>query len=140
MTPERRKTILIIAGTLIIGILIGVLGSGIYARKHYGGPGQRGEMPRGGRRDFAKKLIHVVDADSSQAKAMKPILEETMNKIDGIQSHTREEMQKIIDSLDVKLEPVLRPEQLEKLKKFHAENRKRFRERGEGRKGREDRK
>jgi hypothetical protein len=140
MTPERRKTILIVAGTLIIGILIGVLGSGMYARKHYGGPGPRGEMQRGGRGDFAKRLIHIVEADSNQSKAMKPILDETMSKIDGVQSHTREEIKKIIDSLDVKLEPVLRPEQLERLKKFHEENRKRFRERGEGRKSREERK
>lgn len=135
MTPERRKTILIIAGTLIIGILIGVLGTGMFARMHYRGPGFRGgkEMPRGSRQGFAKKLIHIVDADSSQAKAMKPILEETMNKIDAIQSHSREETQKIMDSLDAKLQSVLRPEQLEKLKKFHEGNRMKWRDRRRGR-------
>ncbi len=137
MTTERRKTILIVLGTLLIGILIGVLGSGFYARKHYAGPGPRGEMPRGARQGFAKKLIRMVEADSAQAKAMKPILEETMSKIDAIQSHSREDTQKVIDSLEVKLQTVLRSEQLEKLKKFHQENRKKWRERRGGRDGKD---
>jgi hypothetical protein len=124
MTPERRKTILIIAGTLIIGVLIGVLGTAMFARKHYRGErGPRGEMSKGSRQGFAKKFMHIVEADSSQLPALKPILDETMTKIDVIQSHSREEVKQVLDSMEVKLQPILRPEQMESLKKFHNERR-----------------
>lgn len=125
MTPERRKTILVIAGTLIVGILIGVLGMGMFARQHYRGErGPRGEMGRGSRQGFEKKFMHIVGGDSSQLPALKPILEETMHKIDAIQSHSREEVKQVLDSMEVKLQPLLTPEQMERLKKFHEERRR----------------
>ncbi len=125
MTPERRKTILVISGTLVIGILIGVLGMGMFARQHYRGDRPpRGEMGKGSRQGFTKKFMHVVGADSSQLPALKPILEETMNKIDAIQTHSREEVRHILDSMEVKLQPILKPEQMERLKRFHEERRK----------------
>jgi Spy/CpxP family protein refolding chaperone len=127
MTPERRKTILIITGTLIIGILIGVLGTGMFARRHY--RGDRKEMGRG-REGFEKNLMRVIQADSDQVHQLRPILKESMDKIDGIQSHSREEVRAVIDSMEAKVQTILRPEQMERLKKFHEERRKEFSGRG----------
>lgn len=125
MTPERKKTILIITGTLILGILIGVLGTGMVARQHYRGDrGLRGkEMGKGSRKGFARKLMHIIGTDSSKTPQLKPIIEETMDKIDAIQSRSRKEVQQVIDSMEVKLQPILTAEQLERLKKFHREKR-----------------
>jgi hypothetical protein len=36
----------------------------------------------------------------------------------------------VIDSMEVKVQTILRPEQMERLKKFHEERRKEFRGRG----------
>lgn len=126
MTPERKKTVLIIAGTLIIGIVIGALLTGMFARQHYRGErSARGrDMGKGGRQGFASRLIRLVQADSTQVPLLKPVIEETMTRIDAIQGRSREEVRHVIDSMEVKLQPILRPDQMDRLKKFHTERRK----------------
>lgn len=139
MTTERKRTIAIIAGTLIVGILIGVLGSAIVARRYYHGERDvKGSRPgdRSSREDFAKRLMHIVQADSAQQNQMRPIVEETGIQIEAIQSHSRDEVQLAIDSMELKLQTVLRPDQLERLKDF---NKKRKKEAGEGKRERHER-
>jgi hypothetical protein len=122
MTTERKKALLFMSATFVIGIMIGILLTGMFARRYYHNRdemrGGKVEMNRGHRGNFVSKIIHVVKADSAQAKQIKPIVEETMSEIDRLQEQGDRNARAAMDSMKVKLTPVLRPEQLEDLEKF----------------------
>lgn len=121
MTIERKKAIVIIVATLLFGILIGVLSTGMLARHHYRGSNrERHSEGSTNRRGFVEKIIRVTDADAEQAKQMKPILENTVARLDSIQDETRGQAKMVIDSMTSALVPILKQEQVEKLKKFNA--------------------
>jgi hypothetical protein len=120
MTFERKKAIAIMIATLIAGILIGVLGTGIFARQHYRHAGGQyfDKSQRSSRYGFAEKILRVTDADSVQAKQMRPVIERTMTKIDTLQNQTNAQVRALTDSMIVELKPFLKVEQLEKLNGF----------------------
>lgn len=121
MTIERKKAIVIIVATLLFGILIGVLSTGMLARYHYRGSNrERHSEGSTNRRGFVEKIIRVTDADEEQATQMKPILENTVAQLDSIQNQTHRQARTVIDSMTSALKPILKQEQLEKLKKFNA--------------------
>ena len=68
MTTERKRAIITISATLIIGIAIGTLASGLWTRKHYTERISRGRAEM--RRGFERKLFEAVDADQQQIKAI----------------------------------------------------------------------
>ena len=75
MTPERKKALITIMTTLIIGILIGALAVGLWSKQSRGGrPGGR----QSGKEAFVKRIFTVVEADSAQAKQLRPLINETM--------------------------------------------------------------
>ncbi len=120
MTTERKKALLMMGVTFVIGVLIGVLGTGFFARNFYHGrrPMDKKEMSGRKRGDFVGKIFRVVDADSLQKKAIRPILEETMTRIDTMQAKGEKAAKAALDSMKVKLDLILRPEQIERLDKF----------------------
>ncbi len=126
MTTERRKALLMMSVTFVIGMLIGVLGTGFFARNFYHGrrPMDKREISGKSRGNFAMKIFRVVKADSAQAKLMKPILEETMAKIDSIQNAGDHDARALMDAMKQKLIPILKPEQIERLEKFAARKQK----------------
>lgn len=119
MTSERKKAIAAISATLIVGILIGVLATGMFARQHYRGKGRElGKERSGMRRGFAERIYKIVQADSLQRKQMQPIVEQVMTQIDTLQRKTDDEMKVLFDSMMNSLKPILRAEQLVKLEMF----------------------
>jgi hypothetical protein len=133
MTPERRKAILFLSLTLVIGILIGSMLPGFFYRmrhnkwKEHGRNSQshdRSEMRRNG---FERKIYEITRADSSQIKAIKPILDQTSAKIDALQQQSFASMSAVMDSMKMKLRPLLNDEQMKNLEDFSQKARARRR-------------
>lgn len=124
MTPERKRALITILTTLVIGIFIGALGVGLWSKQN-----QRARSSAGWRKDgkeaFIKKIFSVVDADSAQAKQLRPLINETIAQIDSLQKHTDREVAHVVDSLEIELQPFLSEKQLQKLREFHRRGRER---------------
>ncbi|MFY8036757.1 MAG: hypothetical protein ACOVMQ_06295 [Cyclobacteriaceae bacterium] len=121
MTLERKKAILVLSATLIVGILIGALSTGMMARQHYRGPQKQYRGNHSGNRNaFVDKIFRVTHADSAQAKQMKPVIEKTMIQIDSLENHSRREVKVLLDSMKASLKSILEPAQMEKLNEFTA--------------------
>jgi len=124
MTPERKRALITILATLVIGILIGALGVGLWSKQN-----QRSRSSSNWRKDgkeaFVKKIFTVVEADSALAKQLRPLINETIAQIDSLQKQTDREVSKVVDSLEVKLQPILTEKQMHQLKEFHRRTRQR---------------
>jgi hypothetical protein len=135
MTSERRKSILILCATLIVGILIGLLVPGFFhkyeGRKH--GRGGRDISNEHKKEWFASTIYKIVKPDSAQAKQIKPITDWASQQIEAIEISSNSQMSAVLDSVKVQLKPILTEEQQQRLVEFH--------EKANGRwKGHEDRK
>lgn len=124
MTHERKRALITILATLVIGILIGALGVGLWSKQS-----QRSRSSSNWRKDgkevFVKKIFTVVEADSALANQLRPLINETMAQIDSLQKQTDREVSKVVDSLEVKLQPILTEKQMQQLKEFHQRARQR---------------
>jgi hypothetical protein len=121
MKPERKKALISISITLIIGILIGALTVGLLGRNAQSR--QRANWQKDGREKFIEKILNVAEADAEQAKQIRPFLYETMNKIDSLQKKTDRDVESVIHELETKLTPILSEKQMEKLQQFHRRGR-----------------
>ena len=125
MTSERKKAVLFLSITLIVGILIGSLVPAFCGRMRRENWKERGKMEqRDGKRPdrrvgFEKMIYRVVKADSNQVKQIRPILNEASVKIEALEKGSNDRMIEIIDSLNVKLKTVLTEEQVKNLEEFH---------------------
>ena len=128
MTAERRKALLTMAATFVIGVVIGVLVTGLFARQFYhgrgGNRGEKREMREGRRGTLTDKIFKIVKADSSQKKLMKPIIDKTMSRLDEVEEKSNNDAYAQFDSLKVKLRPILASDQMEKLENFLSAKRK----------------
>ena len=122
MTTEKRRALLMMGATFVIGIVIGVLATGIFARQFYhsrGGHRPEGKDMREGRHgSMTDRIFKTVNADSAQRELMKPIVYQTMTRIDSLEEKSYKEAHVEMDSLKIKLRPILRTEQMEQLEKF----------------------
>ena len=109
--------------TLIIGILIGALGTGLIGRELRKHPSQHARENL--KKSFTERIIKAVDADPAQAEKMKPLILETTQKIDSLQKKSQEQVYGLIDSFESKVEPILSAEQMKKLQEFHRKGRER---------------
>lgn len=124
MTTERKRALITIIATLVIGILIGALGVGLWSKQSRGGRSSSGQN---GKEFFVKKILTVVEADSSQAKQLKPLIQETVAQIDLLQMRADEEMKRVINSFEGKAQTILSEKQMQQLKEFHQRGRERNR-------------
>ena len=87
MTSERRKSILILCATLLVGILIGLLVPGFFhkydGRRH--GRGGREITNERKKEWFASTIYKIVKPDSAQVKQIKPITEWASQQIEAIE-------------------------------------------------------
>lgn len=133
MTFERKRAIIIIGATLLVGIIIGVLATGMLARHHYRGDRSKSGKEFRGRQGFAAKIYGITKADSAQINNMKPVIQLTMTHIDSLQKQTDRMVKVEIDSMIIHLQPFLSAEQLNSLNEFshnmsgHSEHLKRHR-------------
>jgi len=120
MTAERRKALVMMSITFLTGVIIGVLGTGFFARQHYHERPERkdGGRYRSERSSFQERIYRVVEADSAQRLLMKPIIDETSEKFNKLQEEGMKLVRPIFDSMAIKLKPILKPEQQEELQKY----------------------
>jgi hypothetical protein len=119
MTPERKRALLMIGATLIIGILIGALGVGLWGNQSRRGGKPSASWRQEGKAVFMQRILKEANADSLQAKQMRPLMMETMASIDSLQKETDKKVHAVVDSFEEKLKPILREDQLKKLHEFH---------------------
>ena len=129
MTSERRKSILILCATLLVGILVGLLVPGFFhkyeGRRH--GRGGR-EMSNEGKKEwFAGTIYRVVKPDSAQAKQIKPITDWAAQQIEAIEVSSNSQMSAVLDSVKAQLKPILTEEQQQRLVEFHEKAEGRWR-------------
>ncbi len=137
MTSERKKTILILCATLIVGILIGLLIPGLFHK--YRNSNQHGRNGRDRGADHKKEwfvgaIDRVIKPDSVQAKQIKPITEWASQQIEAIEVSSNSQLSLIMDSVNLKLKPMLNEEQLQRLNDFNARAQGHWRGRGDRRK------
>ncbi|HEV8511879.1 MAG TPA: hypothetical protein VGQ59_01295, partial [Cyclobacteriaceae bacterium] len=85
---------------------------------------EKKERKEGRKGTFAEKIFKVVKADESQMKLMKPIIEQTISTLDEIEDKSNHDAYAQLDSLKIKLRPILASEQIEKLDHFLTKKRK----------------
>jgi hypothetical protein len=128
MTQERRRALFMMGATFVIGLVIGALATGIVARQFYhdreGKRGEGREKREGRRGTLTDKIFKVVKADAGQKKLMKPIIDQTMSRLDEVEEKSNNDAYAQLDSLKVKLRPILASEQMERLDKFLSAKRK----------------
>jgi hypothetical protein len=120
MTTERKRALLLIGVTFIVGVIIGALATGMFARQFYFGRGRSEErkMREGRHGTLTDRIFKTVEADSSQKRLMKPIIDQTMMRIDNLEEASHKDAHIQLDSLKVKLRPILSAEQMDKLEAF----------------------
>ena len=128
MTSDRKKALVMVVATFVIGITIGALVTGLIAREFYHGRGgRRGEgreKHEGRRGTLTEKIFKVVKADESQKKLMKPIIDQTISTLDEIEDKSNQDAYAQLDTLKIKLQPILNSDQSEKLDHFLTKKRK----------------
>jgi Spy/CpxP family protein refolding chaperone len=80
---------------------------------------------------FTHMILRVIKADSVQAKQIKPLMEAAASKIDELEKGSNEKMASIMDSLKLNLQPILTPEQFQRLNDFDAKAKNHWRGRGQ---------
>jgi hypothetical protein len=110
----NTKTVLIIVATLLIGILIGALGSGFVVHRF------ATRMADMRHRDmFVERMVELIEPAPEQEAEVRDILtrhaEEFTELADGFQEDTAA----LFDSLRSELDPVLTDEQKERLEERH---------------------
>jgi len=105
MTTDRKKAILFLSLTLLLGILIGSLIPAFYGRfrhrearemrfsdgRENSSKDNRAGMSRQDR--FSHMIMRVVKPDSDQAKQIKPLMEATALKIEALEKGSNERME-----------------------------------------------
>lgn len=123
MTTERKKAILILSGVLIVGFLAGFLTHGFvfnYQRHKFEQRGGRGHMT-GNRKDwFIGTIYRIIQPDSTQAKAIKPITGWAATQIDSLEQYSNHRLAEVLDSVKAQLKPIVTDEQYKRLSEFDA--------------------
>jgi hypothetical protein len=109
----KTKSIFVIIGALLIGIIIGAMGSTMLRRDLFEDRIARFRTPEG----FTQRLIEVIQPDPAQREAVEQIMAKHHKKMIEIRNQGHELIKSHADSLLKDLEPVLKPDQLERLKK-----------------------
>jgi len=118
----KTKSILILIGVLLIGVIIGAVGSSLIRQDIWKDRVARFRSPHG----FSDRLMEMIQPDPQQEKAVKEILLKHHEKMRSRAEESRMMLRTHADSLFIELESVLRPEQLERAKKILKSRPSRF--------------
>jgi hypothetical protein len=122
MTRERKKALLLVGATFIVGILIGALGMSLIS-KQAGRPAAGSRT--GGKEVLIRKIIDTIEADSAQAEKIRPYILETIARIDSLQEKTNNGLEEALIAFETNVQPILSEQQLEKLRQLHQRSRER---------------
>ena len=109
----KTKSILVLTGVLIIGIIIGALGSSLLRKNIWEDRVSRFRTPEG----FTQRIIDRINPDPDKREAVEEILLDQHQKLRLKFEHTRLQMEVHVDSVLQKLEPLLNEEQFERAKR-----------------------
>jgi hypothetical protein len=129
MTADRKKAVLFLSLTLILGILIGSMLPGAIGRMRYrSGTHERSSnrMDQGRHNRFTGMIIRVVKPDSDQIKLIRPITEATAARVQELEKISNEKMSQLMDSMRLQLQPILNPEQIKRLDDFDKKSKSRW--------------
>lgn len=115
----KTKSIFVLIGVLLIGIIIGAMGSTVIRRQMWEDRISRYKTPDG----FINHLLETIQPDPDQKEAVEKILYEHHKKMMRIGEESRKMIKNHADSLIIELKPILTAEQLEKLEKFLSRKR-----------------
>jgi MFS superfamily sulfate permease-like transporter len=108
----KKKYIIMLISTFVIGIIIGVLTSGVYYSK---------KSPRlivaPNKEYFQQKAVRLLKLDSAQLKQFENSLNKFSEKAYLIEKESNFKMYNTLDSLYTELKPALTTEQKEKFEK-----------------------
>lgn len=121
----NTKTVLIIVGTLVIGIVIGALGSGFVVHRF------AGRMAEARHRDmFVERMVELIDPTPDQEPRVRDILTRHAEKFSVLADGFHEDASALLDSLRSELDPVLTDEQKARLEERHERFGKTFKHGG----------
>ncbi|TFG94552.1 MAG: hypothetical protein E4H13_14710 [Calditrichales bacterium] len=109
----KNKTGLVIISTLLIGIVIGTIGSTLFRRHLWDERKAHYQTTKG----FTERMIHIIKPDPGQIPQLEKIIIGHHDKFENISSEFRDKVKVNTDSLLNELRPVLNDEQFERLKK-----------------------
>ena len=110
----NTKTVLIIVATLLIGILVGALGSGFMVHRF------ARRLPHMERREmFVEGMVELIDPAPEQEDEIRGILTRHAEQFTEITDDFHEETSALFDSLRTELDPVLTDEQKARLEERH---------------------
>lgn len=106
----QTKTVLIIVATLIVGIIVGALGSGFVIHRF-----ARHMADVRHREMFVERMVEVIDPAPEQEEAIREILTRHAEMFAELSDSFHRETSALFDSLRSELDPVLTQEQKERL-------------------------
>lgn len=118
----RSKTTFIILGTLIIGMLIGALASGMWRQKHIEKFGRMRPQQQ-----FIETIQNIIKPGEAQRKAIEKVLEKHFAHVAKIRERHEQDMMASFDSLKLELDSLLTGEQLQRLEENFEKSSHRFR-------------
>jgi hypothetical protein len=110
----KAKSISVLAGVLIIGIIIGALGSSLIRQNVWEERISRFRTPEG----FTERILDHIDPDPDKREAVKNVLIEQHRQLTKKFDHTRIQMEAHADSVLLQLKPLLNEEQIERAAHF----------------------
>jgi hypothetical protein len=110
----KTKSILVLSGVLIIGIIIGALGSSLLRQNMLEERISRFRTPEG----FTERILDRIDPDPDKREAVKNVLIKQHKRLTEKFEHTRMQMESHVDSVLLQLKPLLTEEQLERATHF----------------------
>ena len=119
MTPERKKTLWLMVGVLCTGILIGALTVALLNKTR----NTRTSWRKEGKEAFVQRILGVMEADSAQAKKIRPYILETIASIDSLQKATDDQVHLVVDVFERNIDPFIDEKQMEQLRQFHKKGR-----------------
>jgi hypothetical protein len=115
MKNAKTKSILALAGTLVIGMVIGYMVAGHMVRSRL----HKFMKMRGGE-GFQKELLEAAHPTSEQEKAIKPILAAFSERMDSMHVRHFRELKENLELADLSLAEYLSPDQMESVRTcFH---------------------
>lgn len=106
----RTKSVFIILGTLIIGIILGGFLTGAIVRHRLNRIAESQTRP-----GFVRIMEHIIKPTDKQKKEIRPILQKTAHRLTQVYLQKRKEMVQIGDSLRNELKPYLTDKQFNRL-------------------------
>jgi hypothetical protein len=110
----KAKSIYVLIGVLILGIIIGALGSSLLTRHMWKDRISYFRTPEG----FTERILDRIDPDPDKREAIKNILMEEHKKLTQRYEQSRIRMKAHTDSVLLELKPFLTEKQLERAAHF----------------------